>query len=108
MKNIFYLSTFTALLSFCFTVSAAIRVSFLRSDAASMIKFLDDHYIDHSSLTKAQSDRLTGILIRLRGGEAYISNLHHELWWISMVGFGVITILSLVIAVLAFRAKRDT
>jgi hypothetical protein len=111
MRKIMLFSILTAVISVSLTIAAALQYSFLTGTAASSVKVIETQFIDSESLNSDQSRTLKRHLIRLRGGEAYLSKLQHDLWWVSVLGFGVISLLSGFTAWLVFRAnlsiKRD-
>jgi hypothetical protein len=106
MRKIFFISCFSAVISACFCLAAASHYSFLRDTAATSVEVINEKFINHEKLDEDQQRVLKRNLIRLRGGEAYLSDLHSRLWRLSVIGFGFLSFLSAIAAVLARRAEK--
>jgi hypothetical protein len=106
MRKLFLLCTVIAALSVCLMIAAILHLSFLNGSAKEYVEVLESQFVNQTSLSIEQAQALKRIRIRLGGGEAYISNLHSRLWWFSVSGFGLVSLLSSVAAVLAWKANK--
>lgn len=92
--------------SACLTIVALLHYSFLTSSAKEYVEVLESQFINQTSLSVEQAQVLKRVLIRLRGGEAYLANLHSRLWWLSVLGFGFLSLFSSITAVVAWKANK--
>lgn len=107
MRKIFLLSTVTAVISMCLMLAALFHYSFLTGHAKEYVSVLEGQFINQASLSVEQAQVLKRMLTRLQGGETYLSNLHSRLWWLSILGFGFLSLLSSLTAALAWRATKQ-
>ncbi|NMG37271.1 hypothetical protein GRF61_22695 [Azoarcus sp. TTM-91] len=106
LRGIALLALLTSLIATSMAVVAGFNRSYLFPPSTGMVDFLAQNYIDRSRFDSQQLGKLDSILRRMKGGEPYLERLQEQSRKWSVIGFGVLAVLSLSSAVLSYRVSR--
>ena len=107
MRWIVRLTALATVLSIALFLAALSHRSFLEGSATESVERLE-HYTSLLRLDAEQTIELTRLKRRLKGGEQYLANLQHRLWWIATGGFGGLTLLLGCITLISWRHRNTS
>jgi hypothetical protein len=106
MKRLLILNIIVLVFSLVMTADSLLHFSFLRNRLAITIELIDKNYIDRSKYAGKELIDLNSRMSQAAGGERYLSNLQTELWWHALLGFGLLSILSLISAAWLYKESK--